>query len=122
MDGPLWECDLNTLNCTQLFDLVAALGIPASEGEQPHFKAAHTMSGKLWVGSNTFEQADALGLQSGGRLATWDGTSANWTILSRTAYVEITGRHNMGCAVFALGWDSKSVILTVRPCARVGAG
>ena len=113
MDGPLWECDLLSLNCTQLFDLVSALDIPASQGEQPHFKAAHTSNGILWVASNTFEQADALGLENGGRLATWNGVSANWTILARTAYVEVTGRHNMGCAVFALGWDSRSVILTV---------
>ena len=113
MDGPLWECDIVQLNCTQLFDLVAALDIPAAAGEQPHFKAAHAMSGLLWVASNTFEQADGLGVQHGGRLATWDGRSANWTIVARTAYVEVTGRHNFGCAVFALGWDINSVILTV---------
>jgi hypothetical protein len=114
MDGALFECDIvSSLNCTQLFDLVTALDIPASAGEQPHFKAAHTMSGLLWVASNTMEQADGLGLAHGGRLATWDGKSANWTIIARTAYVEVTGRHNMGCAVFALGFDSNSVILTV---------
>ena len=113
MDGPLWECSLVTLACTQLFDLVKALDIPASAGEQPHFKAAHTSSGLLWVASNTFEQQDALGFAGGGRLATWDGTSANWTIIARTAYAEVTGRRNFGCAVFALGWDSNSVILTV---------
>jgi hypothetical protein len=113
MDGPLWECSLVTLAGTQLFDLVAALDIPASAGEQPHFKAAHTSGGLLWVASNTMEQADALGLAHGGRLATWDGKSANWTVIARTAYTEVTGRHNFGCAVFALGWDSDSVILTV---------
>lgn len=122
MDGPLWECSLLTLDCTKLFDLVSALSIPASAGEQPHFKAAHTMAGKLWVASNTFEQADGLGLQHGGRLATWDGTSANWTIVATTAYSEVTGRHNFGCVVWALGWDSNSVILvgacTAQPEAR----
>jgi len=113
MDGPLWECSLLTLECVQLFDLVTALNIPASAGEQPHFKAAHTMAGKLWVASNTFEQADGLGIQHGGRLARWDGASANWTIIATTAYAEVTGRHNFGCVVFAVGWDSNSVILTV---------
>lgn len=114
MDGPLWECDITTLECTQLFDLVTALEIPASAGEQPHFKAAHTMNGTLYVCSNTFEEADGLGLQHGGRLATWDGDMAhNWTILERTAFVEITGRHNMGRTVFAMGWDTKSIILKV---------
>ena len=61
MDGPLWECDVILLNCTQLFDLVAELHIPASLGEQPHFKAAHTMNGRLVVTSNTFEEADFVG-------------------------------------------------------------
>jgi hypothetical protein len=46
MDGPLWECDAVTTECTQLFDLVVALNIPATI-EQPHFKAAHTMNGEL---------------------------------------------------------------------------
>jgi hypothetical protein len=63
--------------------------------------------------SNTYEQADGLGLQHGGRLATWDGVSANWTIIEETAFVEVTGRFNMGATVFALGWDDASVILKV---------
>jgi hypothetical protein len=114
MDGPLWDCDLVALNCTQLFDLVKELDIPAAEGEQPHFKAAHTMSGTLWVASNTFEESDALGSQHGGRLATWTGRPGDaWTILERTAFTEVTGRHNFGKVVFALGWDDKSVILKV---------
>ena len=40
MDGPLWECDVYSLACTQLFDLVEALGICAACGEQPHFKVS----------------------------------------------------------------------------------
>lgn len=114
MDGPLWECDLVALSCVQLFDLVTALNIPASQGEQPHFKAAHSMAGLLWVASNTFEENDAVGLQTGGRLATWDGNmTSNWTILEETAFAEVTGRHNFGQGVFALGWDDASVILKV---------
>jgi hypothetical protein len=95
MDGPLWDCSLVDMQCVQIFDLVQALNIPASI-EQPHFKAAHTMNGTLYVGSNTFEQADALGLASGGRLASWQGNlTSPWTILEETAFFEITGRHNM---------------------------
>uniref|UniRef100_A0A2C9KMT9 Uncharacterized protein n=1 Tax=Biomphalaria glabrata TaxID=6526 RepID=A0A2C9KMT9_BIOGL len=62
MDGPLWECDVTTLDCSQLFDLVKTLDIPASQGEQPHFKASHTMNGRLVVASNTFELNDFKGL------------------------------------------------------------
>lgn len=116
MDGPLWEVDLVTLAVTQLFDMVKALDMcsyPTSCPEQPHFKAAHTMAGLLYVATNTYEEQDALRIQHGGRLATWDGSSANWTILERTAFVEVTGRHNMGAVVWALGWDDVSVILKV---------
>lgn len=116
MDGPLWEVDLTTLVVTQLFDMVKALGMcsyPTACPEQPHFKAAHTMAGLLYIATNTYEEEDALRIQHGGRLATWDGTSANWTILERTAFVEVTGRHNMGAVVWALGWDDASVILKV---------
>ena len=101
MDGPLWSVNLATLEVVQLFDLVTALQIPASE--QPHFKAAHTMGGKLYVASNTFQEDDFIGAQHGGRLATWDGKAENWTILERTAFTEVAGRHNFGCVVFALG-------------------
>ncbi len=115
MDGPLWEVDLVTLQTTLLVNLVTALDIPASAGEQPHFKAAYTMAGLLYVASNTFEQADYIGVQHGGRLASWDGRAgSNWTILERTAFAEITGRNNFGCTIFALGWDARSVILKIK--------
>ncbi|KAL8586658.1 hypothetical protein ACOMHN_040166 [Nucella lapillus] len=113
MDGPLWECDVILMNCTQLFDLVQTLRIPATAGEQPHFKAAHTMNGRLVVTSNTFEEADFVGFQHGGRLAEWKGPGSNWTILASTAFVEVTGRRNFGKVMYALGWDAASVILKV---------
>lgn len=31
-----------------------------------------------------------------------------------TAFVEVTGRKNMGCVVWAFGWDDSSVIMKVR--------
>ncbi|KAK6187618.1 hypothetical protein SNE40_005599 [Patella caerulea] len=113
MDGPLWECDVYKYTCVQLFDLVKTLDIPADQGEQPHFKAAHTMNGRLVVASNTFEEADFLGYQSGGRLAEWTGPGSNWTILERTAFVEVAGRRNFGQVIYALGWDYRSAILKV---------
>lgn len=57
MDGPLFECDVYSLQCTQLFDLVKELNIPANQ--QPHFKAAHSVSGQLFVASNTFDEVCA---------------------------------------------------------------
>jgi len=113
MDGPLWECSVIHYNCTQLFDLVKELNIPASFGEQPHFKAAHTMNDRLVVASNTFEETDFLGVMHGGRLAEWRGLGTNWTIISNTAFVEVTGRRNFGRVMYAVGWDYRSVILKV---------
>ena len=109
MDGPLWECDVHQMNCTQLFDLVTTLGIPS--GEQPHFKAAHTMNGRLVVASNTEEEDDYLGTAHGGRLAEWEGPGSEWNVISKTAFVEVAGRGNFGKVIYALGWDAKSLIL-----------
>jgi len=111
MDGPYWEVNLVTLAVKQLFDLTVALDLPP--GEQAHFKAAHTVGGLTYVATNTYEQADDLGLVHGGRLASWDGASLNWTILERTAFFEITARKNFGCTLFASGMDDKSVKLNV---------
>lgn len=61
MDGQLWECNVTSLECTLLFDLVKELSIPVAKGEQPLFKAAHTMNGRLVVASNTFQEADFTG-------------------------------------------------------------
>ena len=61
MDGPLWECSVIDYSCKVLFDLVKTLSIPITRGEQPHFKAAHTMNGRLLVASNTFEENDFTG-------------------------------------------------------------
>lgn len=113
MDGPLWECSVIDYTCTHLFDLVSTLKIPAREGEQPHFKAAHMMNERLLVTSNTFEEADLDGKEHGGRLAQWMGPGTNWTILESTAFVEVTGRHNFGKVIYAVGWDRRSVILKV---------
>ena len=51
--------------------------------------------------------------QHGGRLAEWQGPGYNWTILERTAFVEVTGRRNFGRVIYAVGWDYRSVILKV---------
>lgn len=119
MEGQFWEVDLVNMTATQLFDLCDALHMCA-RGEQQHFKAAFTRFGATYVASNTFEEADYLmNVQSGspfpggGRLASWDGRSANWTILETTAFEEVTGRVTFGSVVYALGWDATSAILKV---------
>ncbi|GFR66434.1 hypothetical protein ElyMa_001970300 [Elysia marginata] len=111
MDGPLYECSVMTMACKKLFHLPKTLNMP--KGEQPHFKAAHTMNGRLVVATNTFFQPDFMGEAEGGRLAEWEGPGHEWKILEKTAFVEITGRRNFGKVIYAVGWDFRSVILKV---------
>lgn len=58
------------------------------------------MNGRVVVASNTFEQADLLDQQHGGRLAEWQGPGKQWNILARTAFVEVTGRGNFGRVIY----------------------
>jgi hypothetical protein len=109
MEGLLFELDVHTLRATQLFDLLHELALPPSA--YSHFKGGHTGSGRVVVANNTYEESDFLGTTANGRLAEWDG--ATWTILERKPFCEITGRRNMGKAIFATGWDRASAILKV---------
>ena len=111
MDGPLYECSLSTMTCKKLFNLPDTLKMPKLKGEHPHFKAAHTMNGRLVVGTNTFFKADFMGTVEGGRLAEWEGPGHEWKILEKTAFVEVTGRRNFGRVIYAVGWDFRSAIL-----------
>lgn len=117
MEGLFFECNVITLEATQLFDLVEELEIP--ENTKEHFKDAHTGNGRVVVANNTYDEADYLGEAIGGRLAEWDGKSDHWTILERTAFIGVGGKNSMqrfgksiyGNPIFATGWDKKSVIL-----------
>ena len=46
-------------------------------------------------------------------MAEWKGPGNQWTIIAKTAFVEVTGRRNFGRVIYALGWDYASVILKV---------
>jgi len=109
MEGLLLEVDLHTLKAKELCDLVKALALP--EGAIAHFKAGYTGNGRVVVANNTYDEQDFEGTWASGRLAEWDG--AKWTILEETAFNEVTGRRNMGQAMFATGWDRASAILKV---------
>ncbi len=113
MEGLLFEVDLQTLEATQLFDLVQELGIQG----QPHFKGMHSAQGKLVVANNTYEEPEFLGRRASGCLAQFDG--AAWSIVERNPFVEVAGKQNpkagerYGNTLFATGWDKGSVILRV---------
>jgi hypothetical protein len=118
MEGEFWEADLVTMKAVQLFDLCKELDF-CHAGEQQHGKAAFTRNGITYVAFNTFEEADFIKsatngnpYSGGGRFASWNG-KGNWTVLETTAFMEVTGRTTFGGVVYALGWDSASVILKV---------
>ena len=109
MEGLLFEVNVQTLEVRQLFDLMAELDI--SEDAYGHFKSGFTGNGRVVVANNTYEDRDFLGEACDGRLAEWDGST--WTVLEEKPFSEVSGRSNMGSAIFATGWDRASAILKV---------
>ncbi|SEF18546.1 hypothetical protein [Jiangella alba] len=109
MEGELFELDVRTLACRQVADLNTELG---SAGEfRVHYKDCYTAFGRLVVCSNEYHEPDWRGEQAEGRLAEFDGQ--RWTILERSPYTAIGGRHEFGGTIFASGWDRASALLSV---------
>jgi hypothetical protein len=109
MEGEVFELDLTTYECVQVFDLNDELG---TDGEMlVHYKDCYTSFGRLVVCSNEYEEADWDGRQARGRLAEYDGRE--WRILARKPFTAIGGRHEFGGTIFASGWDQASAILEV---------
>jgi len=109
MEGEVFELDLTTLECRQVFDLNAELG---TEGEwKVHYKDCYTSFGRFVVCSNEYGEDDWAGKQARGRLAEYDGE--RWTVLERKPFTGLGGRHEFGGTIFATGWDQASAILEV---------
>jgi len=117
MEGLFFECDVNSLETTQLFNLINELEIPKTG--YVHFKDGHTGNGRVVVANNSYDERDFLEESFAGRLAEWDGKSDKWTILEKTAFIGVGGKNSAiykgksiyGNPIFATGWDKKSVIL-----------
>lgn len=117
MEGLFFECDVYTLEARQLFNLYVELEIPVTG--YVHFKDGYTGNGRVVVANNSYDERDYTGESFAGRLAEWDGKSYKWTILERTAFVSLGGKNSgnykgnsiYGNPIFAMGWDTKSVIL-----------
>ncbi|WP_353808643.1 hypothetical protein [Agromyces sp. SYSU T00194] len=109
MEGEVFELDLRTLECVQLWDLNHEL---ATEGElKVHYKDCYSAFGRLVVCSNEYGEDDWAGRQARGRLAEFDGES--WRVLERKPFTAIAGRSEFGGTIFASGWDQASAILEV---------
>lgn len=117
MEGLFFECDVQSLQATQLFDFHDTFSMP--DTIVPHFKGMHTGNGRVVVADNSYNEGDFLGEHQSGHLAEWDGKSDYWTILEHTAFVEVGGKNQSmrfgksiyGNPIFATGWDRRSVIL-----------
>jgi len=111
MEGELFEVDVRTLACNQLFNLCDELNTPG-EG-RVHFKDIYTGFGRVVVADNTYDQADFQGKTADGRLAEWDGKT--WKILDKKPYVGVNGLGGFADSgtIFAQGWDRASAILKV---------
>jgi len=109
MEGEVFELNVRTLECVQVFDLQKELSTE-KEG-MVHFKDCYCEFGKLVVCSNEYFESDWKGDRSQGRLAEYDGTK--WTIIDRKPFIGITGRAKFAPTMFANGWDQASAILKV---------
>ena len=109
MEGEVFELNMRSLECRQVFNLQEVLG---TQGEgQVHFKDCYCCFGRLVVCSNEYHEPDWAGRQSQGRLAEFDGQ--NWTILEQKPFTGLGGRHHFGGTIFATGWDRASALLKV---------
>lgn len=112
MEGELFELNVRTLECKQLFDLNEQLG---TMGEHKvHYKDCYSSFGRLVVCSNEYHEPDWKGDQSQGRLAEWDGQpDSQWTVLEEKPFTCVQGRGDFGGTIFATGWDQASAIMKV---------
>ncbi len=109
MEGELFELNVRTLACRQIFDLQDEMD---THGEsQVHFKDCYSSFGRLVICSNEYHEPDWKGQQARGRLAEFDGEK--WTILHRKPFTCISGRGGFGGTMFATGWDQASAIMEV---------
>lgn len=109
MEGELFELNVRTLECRQIFNLQDVLG---TQGEgNVHFKDCYCQFGRLVVCSNEYHEPDWARQQAQGRLAEWDGS--NWTVIENKPFTCISGRGKFGGTIFATGWDQASAIMQV---------
>lgn len=109
MEGELFELNVYSLECRQIFDLTKVLETPGEGG--CHFKDCYTGCGRLVVVNNDYAEPDFLGVQRNGTLAEFDGKS--WRVLQHKPFVSVNGLGSYGNTIFATGWDRASAILEV---------
>ena len=107
MEEGLYEVDVNSLAVTQLYEDINGGGPAGVKANLPgqHGKGLYSSQGRAVYSNNGI----------GGTLASWDGT--NWTVIESNKFTEVTGPGGVNGndpsddRLWALGWDTRSVIL-----------
>ncbi len=113
MEEGIYEVDVKTLDVVTLHADRNTAGV-SDLVPGVHGKGAYTGQGRLIISNNG----------AGGVLAEWDGTgdagsASSWTIIDKNKYTDVTGPGGIHgnptdqSAVWAIGWDHKSVLLNV---------
>ena len=108
METGLYEVNVHSLAVTELYhDLNTRVGAGQKAASLPgvHGKGCYTSQGKVYYSNNG----------NGGSLSQWDST--NWTVIETNKFTELTGPGGVAGndpsddRLWALGWDTRSVIL-----------
>lgn len=122
MEEGVYEVDVKTLAVTELWrdeQLKEGrhAGLPGYHG-----KGLYSTQGRLIYANNGEHGGEAMRNPAtpSGVLAEWDGQAAEWTVVRRNQFTEVTGPGGIrGNAkpddpVWAVGWDHRSLILMLR--------
>ena len=124
MEEGIYEVDVKSLEVSELWGDEQSANSPR-KADLPGYHGKGFYSGQgVYVYSNNGEHGKAAQLDPtvpSGVLAEWDGKSDKWTIVRRNQFTEITGPGGIHGSsnpaidpIWAVGWDSKSLLLGVR--------
>jgi hypothetical protein len=124
MEEGVYEVDVKSLDATELWGDEQSPDSPR-KAHLPGYHGKGFYSGQgVYVYSNNGDHAKEARTDPtvpSGVLAEWDGKAEKWTIVRRNQFTEVTGpggiygnENPATDPIWALGWDSKSLLLGVR--------
>ena len=129
MEEGLYEVDVHTLAVTELWRDEQLKDGRKSNLPGYHGKGLYSGQGVLVYGNNGEHGQDALVNPEipSGVLASWDGKADQWSVIRRNQFTEVTGpggltgnKNPATDPLWSIGWDFRSLILTVRDAQTVG--
>ena len=121
MEEGFYEVDVHSLEVTELFrDTHQNEGAPLADLPGYHGKGLYSGQGLLVYANNGENSPEARRVPDipSGSLAVWDGSSADWTVVRRNQFTEVTGPGGIrGNAnpdedpIWSVGWDHLSLLL-----------